>query len=340
MQDKPLPSELARLWGNNADLRYRGNDEWSSACPKCNPFGRGGRDPSDRFRMFGSGGPPRGWCRSCDYKAIAKNDEHRITQEEREQAKEQYVLWLQDENKRLRDKVRWLQEQRFWRRWHDDMGKDARELWHDAGIEDFLIETHQLGYTIERYQPNGGALTIPYIHEDQIQTIQFRLMIPPNKGDKYRFEQGTKANWFYPWPYDNISDVVLVAEGAKKAMVLWQTVAKGDKFVYRGVDVTIVASPSKNVPGRMIDDLDNADLVIWMLDPDAYDRPDSTSESVLERNTRLVGVEKCRHVRTLGKIDDMIQTHNLSHEWIQSAVEQASPVIMRNPGRRPTVKHL
>ena len=339
MLDKPLPPTMARVWGNNADLRFRGNGEWSSACPHCNPGGRGGRDPSDRFRMFSEGGPERAWCRSCDHKSLARKEAGEApSYEDLAAAKEKYVKWLEEENKKLREKVRWLQEADFWHRWHLTMGKDAREIWHDRGIDDYLIEAHQLGYTIERYQNNGGALTIPYIHLGKIQTLQFRLMIPPDTGDKYRFESGTKATWFYPYPHDEIGDVVLVAEGAVKSMVLWQTIAMADKFTYRGVDVTVIASPSKHIPNKMIDELDQAKIVIMMLDPDAYDK--TGRDSAIERNARAIGQDKCRHIRTMDKIDDMIMEHDLGHAWIQGAVDQANPVILADPNRKATTQYL
>lgn len=340
-RDMPLPPDLAHIWQGNADLRYRGNNEWSSACPYCYPSGRGGRDPSDRFRMFSEGGPPRGWCRICDRKVMAKQQSgHKVTEEDKQQAREKYTLWLQKENKRLRNKIKWLREQNFWREWHEGMSADAKDLWRKAGIEDPLIERHKLGYTMDRYPNMGGALTLPYIHEGDIQTIQFRLMIPPDIGDKYRFEKGTKATWFYPWPYDKIDKVVLVAEGAKKAMVLWQVIAKADKFEYQGVDVTIVASPSKYIPNRMIDELDKAEIVILMLDPDAYRLDKGQKLTAIERNASAIGVEKCRHIMTTGKVDDMIIKHGLDAKWAQSTVDQASPVILRDPTRKPTTKYI
>lgn len=339
-RDLPLPPGLV-VWANNADLRYRGNNEWSSACPYCYPSGRGGPDPSDRFRMFSEGGPPRGWCRICDTKIIARQGSgYKITTEDRLIAGESHTRWLEKENKKLRNKIKWLQDHDFWKRWHETMSVDARDLWHKAGIENALIDIHNLGNTMERYDNMGGAMTFPYIHNDKIQTLQFRLMLPPETGDKYRFEKGTKAAWFYPWPYDVIGKVVLVAEGAKKAMVVWQAIAKADKFVYQGVDVTVVASPSKHIPNRMIDELDKAEVVILMLDPDAYNRPNEKAQTAIERNASAIGVEKCRYVRTTGKIDDMILKHGLTGEWVQSAVNQANPVILRDPSRKPTTRYL
>jgi len=341
MNDIPLPTELAEQWARNADIRYRGNDEWSSACPYCNPGGRGGRDPSDRFRMFSTGGPPRGWCRSCDRKVMAKSaDGHMITKEEKEAARAKYFEWLQVENKRLRDKIKWLQDQGFWRRWHDTMNETAKEMWRRHGIEDSMANIHHLGYTMERYPDCGGALTVPYMHHDEIQTLQYRLMIPPNGDDKYRFEQGTKAAWFYPWPDDEIGDVVLVVEGAKKAMVVWQTIAKSHALTFRGHDVTVIGSPSKHVPNKMLEQLDNTKMVIWLLDPDAYVAPDKGVSAML-RNAQAVGVEKSRQILTVDKIDDMILAHDgINGKRIQNMVNQASPVIVPNANRKASTRYL
>lgn len=340
MRDTPLPPELNR-WSTNADLRYRGNNEWSSACPYCNPAGRGGHNPSDRFRMFSTGGPPRGWCRQCDRKVIAASDGRKPTTEEIESARKKYHDWLIEENKRLREKVKWLQEQNFWRRWHETMG-DAVDLWREAGISDTLIDAHQLGYTIEKYMDFGGALTLPYLKGGEIQSLQYRLLLPPEKGDKYRFELGTKATWFYAWPYDEMGDVVLVAEGAKKAMVLWQTIARLPKFTFHGSDITVVATPSKYVPNRMLDELENVEQVIWLLDPDAYDAPGPGQLPPLYRNAKAVGPDKCRHIRLPTKIDDMIlaNKHDMHGKRIQHMVNQAAPIIMPNSKRRATTRFL
>lgn len=340
MNDTPLPPELEQ-WTHNADLRYRGNDEWSSACPYCNPQGRGGHNPSDRFRMFSTGGPPRGWCRQCDKKVIAAPGGSKPTKEEIDLARQRYNEWLIAENKRLREKVRWLQGANFWRKWHDNMG-EAVDLWRKAGIHDVLIEEHKLGYTIDKYSDFGGALTLPYLHNDEIQTLQYRLLLPPDGSDKYRFEKGTKASWFYAWPHDMMGDVVLVAEGAKKAMVLWQTIARLDKFTLHGSDITVVATPSKYVPNRMLDELSGVSQVIWLLDPDAYDSPKHGSPAALYRNAEAIGVEKCRHIRLPMKIDDMILSNKgtMTGRRIQQMVNQAAPVIVPNPNRRATTRFL
>jgi hypothetical protein len=325
MTDRPLPPELQKHFGHLPDIKYRGSDEWSSACPKCGGAEHSRRDMSDRFRMFDSNGPPRGWCRQCDYKVFA-NSGDKPTQAEIVKAKEHQITQLEKENKRLREKIAWLQEQNFWREWHFDMKPDDRGLWYMEGIEDPMIDIHKLGYTNSRYPDCGGAMTIPYVHTGKIQTVQFRLIEPPNVTDKYRFLHGTRASWFYAWPDSEIEGVVLVVEGVKKALVIWQTIARLDKFEYQGRDVTIVATPSKHVPSRMIKDLDKAELVIWLLDPDAM-TAEKGKQSALMRNAEAVGLNKSRVVQTVAKIDDMILEYDIKGETVANMVKQASPII-------------
>lgn len=325
MSDKPLPPELQEQFGNLPDIKYRGGDEWSSACPKCDGAGHGRRDLSDRFRMFNSNGPPRGWCRQCDYKTIVSNGK-KLTREEIEAARKYQLTVLQKENKRLREKIVWLQEQNFWKQWHLEMTKQGRELWYKTGIEDPMINIHKLGYTDKRYSDYGGVLTIPYMHNTQIQTLQFRLLEPPSISDKYRFLKGTRASWFYAWPTSEIDGVVLVVEGVKKALVVWQTIAKLDKFEYRGRSITTVATPSKHVPTRMLEELDKAELVIWLLDPDAL-TAENGKQSALMRNAEAVGLEKSRVVKTVAKIDDMILDYDIKGATLANMIGQASPVI-------------
>lgn len=214
------------------------------------------------------------------------------------------------------------------------MSEVAKKLWYTAGIDDALIEIHQLGFTNERYETCGGALSIPYLHNDQISTLQYRLINPPDIGDRYRFEQGTRVQWFRPWPYGEPESVVLVIEGAKKGLVAWRKIAALDQFTYQGQDITILATPQKHIPASLMEELKKADRVILMLDPDAYNKEKGQTESALLRNARAIGPDKCRHVRTVAKIDDMLLQHGLTGKTLMNMVGQASPIIF--PGSKLT----
>lgn len=329
---QPLPPELASLATMVQHLKYVGGGEWSSSCPQCGEAGHDSRSgPPDRFRIFSANNTgntkvnvARGWCRQCGYFVTAKQLNHqKLTPEDYRKIQADRIVLLEEENARLRKKLKWLQDQPFWRDWHDRMDDVAREFWHRAGIDDYMIELHQLGYTIDHYSSCGGALTIPFIHKDKIQTLQFRLMVPPSDGDKYRFLKDTKAAWFYPDPDSAIGDVVLVMEGAKKAMVAWLNA--GD-LTYQGQPVTIIATPSKHIPTMMMDDLKAAKRVILALDPDAFDKTGKGGESAIERNVKAIGYGRTLVVRTVGKIDDMFIRYRLSPDTFKRMVGQASPL--------------
>jgi len=330
--DQPLPPELSALYSMVDHIRYVGGGEWSSSCPNCGEAGHDSRSGQpDRFRIFSASNTgnrkvniARGWCRQCNYFVTANQlNNQKISPQDYQNIQAERIVLLEEENKRLRKRLAWLQKQEFWREWHDDMDKVARELWYAEGVNDYMIDIHQLGYTIDQYASCGGAMTIPFIHESKIQTLQLRLMVPPTPGDKYRFYKGLKAQWFFPDPDAIMGDVILITEGAKKGMVTW--LQAGD-VTYRGEPVTIVSTPAKHVPTAMFDDLKDAKRVIWLLDPDAFKKTNKNAESAMSRNVEAIGRNKSLVIKTVAKIDDMFKM-GLKPETFKRMVAQATPAI-------------
>lgn len=324
-----LPQELNK-WAHLNDLTSKGRGLWTAWCPVCGSDGHIGTDKPDRFQIYESGtgrsGKARGWCRRCGHLEFADDQIGKHwSNEQREEADRARREYAANENERLQAKIKWLQQQDFWRDWHHNMEPAKKELWHSHGIGDWAIDMHKLGFTDERYDSCGGALTIPYFRNDKIQTLQFRLIDPPHIGDKYRFESGTTAAWFMPFPYGDIEGVVVVLEGAKKALVTWE---KADDVKYKGKSVTFIATPSKNVPARLFDELGNVELLIWMLDPDAYTPTHNNGKKLrpaINRNIELAGSDRSLIVRTVAKIDDMFLEHNLEPDVFQNMINQAGP---------------
>ena len=201
------------------------------------------------------------------------------------------------------------------------MTKEQKEIWHRQGIGDWAIAMHKLGYS----DKDDGALTIPYFQEDEIQTLQFRLM-KPDSGGKYRFLKGTRPELFRTWLEDKLDGVVLITEGAKKGLV---TVQQGP-FTYQGEEIQIVSVPMKTVPERLIRKLDSAERIIWLLDPDAYEAVNTfngkSSPPAIERNIKLAGEARCRVLNLPGKVDDMFQA-GLKAKTFQAMLNQATPYI-------------
>lgn len=326
MPDRPLSPAMQNKWGHLRWLKYKGNDEWSAECPVCRDDGHDPRsgDP-DRFMIFGentgTSGKARGKCRKCGHLEWLDDDptKPRTPQQQQQDKKERREFAKLQEQKYL-ERQRWLREQTFWLEYHDNMTAAQRKIWHDAGVGDWAIEIHKLGYSD---QDENDALSIPYLNDNEIQSLQFRIMGDVNGGGRYRFLSGTRAEIFRVWPDDPIDGVVLVTEGVKKGIV---TLQQGP-YSYQGKEVTVVSVPMKNVPERLIEKLSDAELLIWLLDPDAYVLTAQQTETAVDRNMRLAGYERCRMVRTPGKIDDMFMM-GLTGKSFQHMLNQAKkPVV-------------
>lgn len=270
MRDRPLPPDIIDRFGVLHDAQWRSGDEFSSACPQCGG-GRGGSDPSDRFRFWQRQGQASSfWCRRCgfqgftdDNKAGHKPDVARLAELNELRQRE-----AEKEERRLQAKIQELQRKAYWQGYHDAMGNQHRELWRHSGIPDSFQDYWQLGYQPEykTSEFSSPALTIPYFgREWKAQTIQYRLLKPPMPSDKYRFQAGLKASLWLADPDAEIKNAVILCEGMKKAAVTFIEMVARANGRY-----TVVSIPSK-MPGLdLLDLLANADPLYIVLDPDAY----------------------------------------------------------------------
>lgn len=311
MRELPLPQELSH-YANLPDLQYRGNGEWSSACPVCGGAGKR-NDRSDRFRLFAADakGNGRAWCRQCgtfewaDAESNQRPDPVKI-----QQARDLREALLKAENERLRSRLQELQEQAYWRGYHDGMKEGHRALWRMAGIPDELQDFWELGFVENKhikfedkdyYSP---AMSIPYFEPGKVPiNVQYRLTNPPEPGDKYRFSYGLKPGVWLAEPDEKPNGAALLMEGMKKAAVTFiNTVASGNgRF-------SVVAVPSKTPGADMLDILADCDPVYICLDPDAYQPTKAANGKLLppavNRLIKLVGRERARLVKLPTKADD------------------------------------
>lgn len=269
MTQLPLPQELQRF-SNLPDLTYRGNDEWSAACPKCG--GGGNRhDKSDRLRLFAPGGGSGGrvWCRRCGYFEWADADESTPPDPVRiKEAQELRQELAQQEAARLRARIEELRTASYWQGYHDAMLDEQRGMWRREGISDSLQDYFRLGFVPERTFSNGAetflssAMTIPIFDVGwQAVNVQYRIINPPPNVGKYRFTHGLPAPLYLTDPDNEPSGPTLLVEGAKKGIILYAHL--GHKF-------TVVAVPSKSPGQKLVERLSNCDPVYIALDPDAY----------------------------------------------------------------------
>ncbi len=302
---QPLHPDLSR-WANLPDLEYRGSNEWSSSCPQCG--GAGGHEKSDRFRMFApSGGKnARGWCRRCGYFAWAdegaKIDPAKIA--EAEIIRREYML---QEHERITQKIKALEQAAFWRGYHEAMTDQQRQLWRNAGIDNYLIDYYKLGYTLDKPYLHAGneyhspAMTIPHYGPSwHLTNVQYRLMTPEPGAGKYRMTAGIPAAMFITEPDEPLKGACLLMEGAKKAIVTYQNIG--------GKMVSIVAVPSSAPPAEMLVNIKDCDPVYICLDPDAFHAGQGLKPAV-NRLARHVGRERARIVNLPVKADDLFVVH-------------------------------
>lgn len=302
MNNKPLPPELSRF-SNLADLQYRGNNEWSSSCPRCG--GGGNRhDPSDRFRLFAADGKTnaRVWCRRCGHFEWADAQETKpldpVKIKEAEELRQELAI---KEERRLTAKIEELRRLAYWDGWHDAMQDRHRQLWRTEGIPDSIQDYFRLGYVGQRQFYNGdkpfnsSAMTIPIFDVGwQAVNVQYRIINPPHGVGKYRFTAGLPAPLYLTDPDTEPTGPTLLVEGAKKAIILYLHV--GHKF-------TVLAVPSK-MPGKdLIARLDKCDPVYVALDPDAYIADKGTNPAVNRVVKMLDG--RARIVKLPVKPDDL-----------------------------------
>lgn len=325
---KPLPPHMATKWGHLPHLRYKGSGFWVSACPVCGDSGhREGSGPPDRFFMQDKKGTinAHGKCRRCGVlqwlDADAKPDPVKIAQEEEIRRRD-----AEEEAERISMLVSWLNDQAFWRGFAEGMTTSQRQLWRAEGIPEWAIESHKLGFNADYHY--GPALSIPYFGRDwtTVETLQYRLLEPENPSDKYRFMKGLGPRWFRPWPETEDKKVVLILEGAKKALVAYD---RANTLRYRGAEVSWLASPQDKVPEALVPELEEFETILWCLDPDTLEKRGKAAPAI-ERNIDLVGPDRSRVVRLPGKVDDLFTQYGLRPETFVAIVNQAMPWDRRN----------
>lgn len=327
MKSTALPIALALKWGNLKYVQYRGSGEYSAECPKCGDYGHIGRDSPDRFRMWES--PARGWCRSCHYFEFADGGDMEYDPAREAAAIAERLRLAKAENRRIQAKITELNEQAYWRGYHDGMGDAQRGLWRSEGIPDGIQDWFSLGYCQEKPYDDGEAiaycpaLTIPYFKDDRdtVVNVQYKLLIPQEQKDiagKYRPTAGLPSCIYYTEPEADRKGTVLVTEGAKKGIVTWMHL--GGK-----VD-QVVAVPSKYPSSSMIDELSQYDEIILALDPDASRDNDPSKEGSISSTRRIakaIGLDKTRVVNLPMKIDDLFINNYANADVVWNWVGQA-----------------
>lgn len=213
-----------------------------------------------------SAGNARYWCRRCNAKGFA---DAKVGQEEIEQAKKR---WLKQKAEKERERQQWieqLQNEAYWRGWHDAMSAQARKLWEGRGLTVEAQNYLELGYTESPPRGDSPALTIPY-HDRQwdVVALQWRFVNPPQGMGKYSQPKGQPLPHYVTDPTAT-SNKLLIVEGAiKSAVTWWELVVKED------LDYNVVGIPSSTPSADVmtaVSEIDHSGGVWIMTDPDTFE---------------------------------------------------------------------
>lgn len=288
-------SLIIQKWGTLPHFRKVGR-EWKSSCPVC---GSSGHDPHDKTKpdRFHIHLPdlilpiPRGVCRKCGH--FEALDGIKITPIQQQQIRNQEVRHRRKVELHRQERLKQIQEEAYWRGFHDAMTNDHRAIWRTHGIEDEVQDLFTLGYNPDKqFRGDGGelfhstALTIPYIRsfdgEKKPINVAHRLLQEDaiNYGGKYRYEYGVPAASYVVEPDKPLKGNVLVVEGAKKAIICWLHV--GDCFDH------VIGLPSADISRPIAEEFLAFDEVRLFLDPDTYE-PDRNRRVIAEETAKKIG---------------------------------------------------
>ena len=297
--DDYVESTAFRRWGLNPK---KVGKEWHSPCPFC-------REGRDRFIIFGNGAT---YCRVCGSKGWL-DDDHRDWKPD--PLKVQLVSERTEKLERERQErlAAWQRAYRdgYVQGWHDAMQEQHRAYWRSEGIPDWAIDGYKLGFcsgkeiAVEHAEVVLPAYTIPIYNPTThaIVNIQYRLLEPPPGVGKYRQEYGLPAASFYA--ADKVEGDAIVVEGAKKAIVLFQTLER---------TMQVVGLPSNSPSEHLIRELETFTRLYLILDPHSH--------SQVDRIVRLLH-PRVRVVTMATKPDDAIVHYGLDKEGLVAFLKMA-----------------
>lgn len=315
-----LPPELHRF-SRLQFIKKRGHNEWSAECPRCGDVGHVGTDWPDRFRMWGGKGA-RGWCRGCQHFEWADEGQS-ISPLAKKRIEREHKQRVAQERERVRSKIERLQQEAYWRGYHDGMTEEHRALWREEGIPDEAQDWFTLGYVAEKtyyhddHKHTCPALSIPYNNSGRIVNVQFKLLNPVHNAGKYRFTHSLPPAMFFAEPEKEPGGSALVVEGAKKAIILFLHL--GHRFDH------VIGLPSKYPTQDMTDYLSNYDTVHLTLDPDAFTDEREDSPNSATRIATAIDSE-VRVVQLFDKPDDYIVKHGGTARDLHNMILQGRPI--------------
>lgn len=303
------PSELLQIGLDASKFDKAGANEWRGPCPFC-----GG---TDRFRVHTDRPFPHWYtvCREgtgCGWSGWADQINPRLREPMTAEKLKEYAARQKEQERRqaqsLAERLKEFSDSELWAELNRRMSEKNRAWWESQGLPETAQDYWQLGYTTQTAW--GEAYTIPFFSEDwKAVNMQYRLLHPPENGDKYRWRGLGYSSHFTAFPALKESEQVVICEGAKKAMVYAYHISPADVRVY-GV-------PSKSDFAGVADKAKNASRVWIVLDPDA--------EAQAMKLAHEIG-KAARIVTLTEKIDDLITLYGARERQLSAYFRQARKV--------------
>jgi hypothetical protein len=285
---------------------------WRGPCPQC-----GG---TRRFLMFTDNEWPlwNGQCDECGLKIKAWQkvrvsvDPHVLATREAEIAREEA-----EKAEKRRVKLAEFTSHNLWEELSERMVADNVEYWEKQGIPEEIQKLNKLGYTPDKIYMTDGkpyhspAYTIPWFGFGyEFLTMQYRLTMPVNPKDKYRFESdlpGGGSFFYMSVPSEPIGDRVIICEGAKKALVTWFWLTEAH---------TVLGTASNNTLRPALEATKDCGERILILDPGSEKRAWVTAKE--NKGLKILILPE--------KIDDMYLKYELDRDGFQQMLRQARTV--------------
>ncbi len=216
---------------------------------------------------------------------------------------------LREKQERYEAALRELQVAQKHLIYHNTMGTWARDMWLARGLDEGMQDFFTLG-GCEDFTVNGDyhtpTLTIPILDENRgLLNIQHRLVNPPNPKDKYRPERvGLGSPPFLAIPEMGFyGELILVMEGAVKAMVTWTKIS--------GIDIQTVGVSGRSNFKKLIEPLQGKNVVVI---------PDPGAEKDAWEFARSI---RGKYIAFPAKVDDFLNETRTSSNDFYSIIKQA-----------------
>jgi hypothetical protein len=223
---------------------------------------------------------------------------------------------------RKQARIRELQSEDRHLQYKNNLREWSIEKWNQAGLDEGMQDFFTLGscddfsYWIGDMEYHTPTLTIPYFDEKMaVQQIQHRLVNPKQPKDKYRPDRtGIPTPIYLTIPAMGFDGgMIVVVEGAKKAMVTWSRLNE--------IDFQVIGVPTQN-DYVYLKELLKGKSPIVIPDP----RGNTRNEKVLQKPYDLARETNGTVLHLSEKVDDYLIETGLSSDKFYNLLKQSRKV--------------